>query len=783
MQVTTRFHIARFARDVSISTQLMLMLAGLVLLITLALAGILESLVTRREEAAIGQQFSELAAQATDKLDRTLFERYREVELLANQPGIGSPDTLPQKRRLLEDMQKTYSYYAWLGLTDKQGKVLVSANGLLEGADVAQRPWFGRALEGVHLTDVHEAALLDKLLRTGGGKEPLRFIDVAFPYRDAQGRVAGVFGTHLSLAWAADIEQSVMQPLLARAGAETLILRKDMTVIIGPKPMVGTRLTLPPTAFSVPGTHTYRTMKFDDGKTYLVGYSRTRGYNASPGLDWTVLVRQDVTLAYAPVMQLRKQVMLVGGAIAFLFAALAWPLSRHIARPLGALAASARRVELSESRHIDNIQGSYREIGQLRTALQSLVGQLQANEASLQQTARRKDEFLATLAHEFRNPLAPIVAAADLLRIGCADVAQQRRLGEVITRQTRHMTGLIDGLMDVSRVTRGEVKLDRHAVDLRDVVTEAMEQTAPLIAAKRHCVETGLASGPMMVMGDKKRLVQVLANLLNNAAKYTPDGGLINVALSEQDGQAVISVRDNGIGMSDELMGHVFELFTQETRKVDLSAGGLGVGLALAKRLVDLHDGKLTVSSHGKDQGSEFVLALPLIVYAAAANDLSQDAQEETPGASAVRVLIVDDNVDAANTLGMLIESLGYDTRIEYQGHAALERVRLEPHKICLLDIGMPVMDGYELASRLRALPEMRDAFFVAVTGYGQQSDRERALLCGFDDHIVKPVDLERLMARLAKAGVDLPAAAQTQPDAIERARGSSACAAPAMPG
>lgn len=759
MQAKARFSISRFARDVSISTQLMLMLGGLVLLITLVLAGVLESLVTRREEAAIGRQFSELAAQAADKLDRTLFERYREVELLANQPGFGSVDTLPQKRRLLEDMQKTYAYYAWLGLTDRQGKVLVSANGLLEGANVAQRPWFRRALEGVHLTDVHEAALLDKLLRTGSGKEPLRFIDVAFPYRDAQGRVAGVFGTHLSLAWAADIEQSVMQPLLARAGAETLILGKDMTVIIGPTSMVGTRLTLPPDALSVPAPHAYRTAKFDDGKTYLVAYSRMRGYNASPGLDWTVVVRQDVTLAYAPVVALRTQVMLVGGGIALLFAALAWPLSRHIARPLGALAASARRVELSEARHIDDIPGSYREIGQLRAALQSLVGQLQANETSLQQTARRKDEFLATLAHEFRNPLAPIAAAADLLRIGRADLAQQRRLGEVITRQTRHMTGLIDGLMDVSRVTRGEVKLDRHPVDLRDVVAEAMEQTAPLIAAKRHRVETRLALGPMMVMGDKKRLVQVLANVLNNAAKYTADGGWIDVALSQQDGGAVLSVRDNGIGMSEELMAHVFELFTQETRKVDLSAGGLGVGLALAKRLVDLHGGTLTVSSHGKDQGSEFVLALPMIAPAAAASGGSGDAQQQPPCAPAASVLIVDDNVDAANTLGMLVESLGYNVHIEYQGQAALERVRLEPHKICLLDIGMPVMDGYELASRLRALPEMRDAFIVAVTGYGQPSDRERALLRGFDDHIVKPVDLERLMARLARAGVDMPAA------------------------
>jgi signal transduction histidine kinase len=605
----------RSIRDLSISTQLTLLLAGLVLLITLALASVLDILFTQREKQDIGQQFAELALQATDKLDRSLFERYREVQILANQPGLGMADTLDDKRRLLEDMQKTYAYYAWLGLTDLQGKVLVSANRVLEGVDVAKRPWFARALQDIHLTDVHEAALLDKLLRKGpnAAQEPLRFIDVAFPYRDPQGRIAGVFGTHLSLAWAADIERSVMQPLLKRSGAETLILAQDMRVIIGPKALVGTRLSLPDLA--APGAYAngYAVERFADGKRYLVGYSKAQGYSASPGLGWTVMVRQDLDLAYAPVARLRHQVMLAGAAIALLFAALAWGLARRLARPLGAIAESARRIETLETDRIDEVAGGYREIGVLRTALQSLIAKLHANQASLREADRRKDEFLATLAHELRNPLAPISAAADLLGMGRADEAQQRRLGGMISRQVRHMTGLVDDLLDVARVTRGQLTLARETVDLRDIVTAAMEQTAPLVTAKRHRIDTALAPEPALVLGDRKRLVQVLANLLDNAVRYTPADGRIELALAAQDGRLLLSVRDHGIGMSADLVQHVFELFTQETRKTDLSGGGLGVGLALAKRLVEQHDGTLSASSAGQGQGSEFVVSLPAL--------------------------------------------------------------------------------------------------------------------------------------------------------------------------
>jgi signal transduction histidine kinase len=294
-------------------------------------------------------------------------------------------------------------------------------------------------------------------------------------------------------------------------------------------------------------------------------------------------------------------------------------LAGRTSRPLGLLAASAGRIEAGEADDLAHIPGAYREIGILRTSLQSLIGKLKARESAMEQANRRKDEFLATLAHELRNPLAPIASAADLLRMVRADEAQQRRLGDMIGRQTRHMTGLVDDLLDVSRVTRGEITLDLRPVNLQDVIAEAMEQVAPLAEAKNHAIERQAVTAPVVAMGDRKRLVQVLANLLNNAIRYTPAGGHIEVGLSVHEDRILLSVRDNGIGMSADLMAHAFELFTQETRKTDRSLGGLGVGLALSKQLVGLHGGELAVSSEGKDKGSTFTVSLPAMAEASLA--------------------------------------------------------------------------------------------------------------------------------------------------------------------
>jgi PAS domain S-box-containing protein len=372
-------------------------------------------------------------------------------------------------------------------------------------------------------------------------------------------------------------------------------------------------------------------------------------------------------------------------------------------------------------------------------------------EEKLRAADQRKDEFLAMLAHELRNPLAPISAAADLLKIGRLDEARVRHSSAIIGRQVRHMTSLVDDLLDVSRVTRGLVTLARGPVAARTIVDEAIEQVRPLFEARRQQLQLRITDPEATVLGDKARLVQVLANLLNNAAKYTPEGRRIELEARAGREGLVLAVRDEGIGMEPELAARVFDLFTQAERSSDRSQGGLGLGLALVKNLVELHGGTVVCDSAGLGQGSGFVVTLPLMQPAEWRAKKEARAGASAAEARRLRILVVDDNVDAAATLAMLLEACGYEVMTEHDSLRALERAMQERPDAALLDIGLPEMDGNELARRLRADPRTRQALLVAVTGYGQEQDRRAALEAGFDHHMVKPVDLDRLASILAE--------------------------------
>jgi PAS domain S-box-containing protein len=379
-------------------------------------------------------------------------------------------------------------------------------------------------------------------------------------------------------------------------------------------------------------------------------------------------------------------------------------------------------------------------------------------EEKLRAADQRKDEFLAMLAHELRNPLAPISAAAELLKIGRLDEARLRQSSAIIGRQVRHMTSLVDDLLDVSRVTRGLVTLARAPVAARTIVDEAIEQVRPLFEARRQHLAVRLADADATVLGDKARLVQVLANLLNNAAKYTPEDRRIEIETRTGEsggdgGSLVLTVRDEGIGMEPELAGRVFDLFTQAKRSSDRSQGGLGLGLALVKNLVELHGGSVVCDSPGLGQGSSFVVSLPLMRPAALGADSEASAATLAGQPAPLRLLVVDDNVDAAATLAMLLEACGYAVTVEHESPRALEIALRERPDAALLDIGLPEMDGNELARRLRADPRTRGMLLVAVTGYGQEQDRRLALEAGFDHHMVKPVELDKLAAILSSLG------------------------------
>ena len=373
----------------------------------------------------------------------------------------------------------------------------------------------------------------------------------------------------------------------------------------------------------------------------------------------------------------------------------------------------------------------------------------------IQEADRRKDEFLAMLAHELRNPLAPLLNSLHLLGLGADDDSTAEQIRGVAERQARHLARLVDDLLDVSRISNGKIQLRRGPLDLRAAISRALETVRPLVESRHHELTTSLPPDPVPLLADAARLEQILANLLNNAAKYTEPGGRIALEVARDGDDAVMRIRDSGIGIAPELLPRVFDLFTQEDRSLDRSQGGLGIGLTLVRRLVELHGGSVTATSAGVGQGSEFVVRLPAGTSPEAGENRGDD--DKANGTSGPghrrsrRVLVVDDNIDGARVLARLLRAGGHETLVAHDGPAALEEARAHPPDVVLLDIGLPGMDGYQVARRLRELDGMDRALLVALTGYGRDEDRRRSMEAGFDHHLVKPVDpgsLKELLTR-----------------------------------
>jgi signal transduction histidine kinase len=374
--------------------------------------------------------------------------------------------------------------------------------------------------------------------------------------------------------------------------------------------------------------------------------------------------------------------------------------------------------------------------------------QVQAVQA-LQEADRRKDEFLATLAHELRNPLAPIRQAASLAKAPEVDAQRRTWALEVIERQSRQMALLLDDLLDVSRISRGHLELRLQTVALGDVVAAALETARPLFDRKRHRVDVALPDAAVTLEADPLRLAQVLSNLLSNAAKYTNEGGHVELRAVIEGGEVVISVRDDGIGLSPESQDHIFEMFSQVAPALDRAEGGLGIGLALSRGLVALHGGRIEVHSAGLGQGSEFTVRLPLQESEAAART---DEPAAAAAASPVSVLIADDNADARDSLAALLEMSGHKVHAAPDGEQALALAAQHRPDVAILDIGMPLLNGYDVAARIRASDWGRRMRLIALTGWGQAADQERARQVGFDHHVTKPLDVERLQGLIAPA-------------------------------
>ena len=366
-------------------------------------------------------------------------------------------------------------------------------------------------------------------------------------------------------------------------------------------------------------------------------------------------------------------------------------------------------------------------------------------EEAIKDVNRRKDEFLAMLAHELRNPLAPIRNAAQLLNAHSTGKPEIEWARAVIERQTKHLARLVDGLLDVSRMVSGQITLQTKPTTLAEIVADAVETSRPLIRLRKHHLTVQLPSEPVLLEADLTRLSQVISNLLNNAAKYTDEGGQMRLDAAADNGVVTIRVRDTGLGIEPQLLPHIFDLFTQAERTPDRSEGGLGIGLTLVKRLVELHGGTVEALSEGLGSGAEFIVRLPTLASAGREQPMEKFPSRAPVAAPAdarsLRILIVDDNVDAADSIAMLLTMEGHETRAVNTARAALLAVPDFQPEVVLLDIGLPEMDGYEVARRLRAQNGRHRMRLVAVTGYGQPSDRRRAHAAGFDEHMVKPVE------------------------------------------
>jgi PAS domain S-box-containing protein len=379
-------------------------------------------------------------------------------------------------------------------------------------------------------------------------------------------------------------------------------------------------------------------------------------------------------------------------------------------------------------------------------ARRSAEAELTKLNAQLSVADRRKDEFLATLSHELRNPLAPMRSALDVLKLKFGD-GKDNRLLQAFDRQLRHLTRLVDDLMEVSRISQGRMQLRRAPVELSALVQAAAHDLAATMDAAHHTLRLSIAPPPVIVDGDATRLAQVVINLLTNAAKYTPDGGTIELDLSCADGMAEIRVRDNGIGLPASALATVFNMFSQLEPALERSKGGLGIGLALVRGVVELHDGSVYADSAGPGLGSTFTIRLPLAAGSVCAAGPAPARADAAP--AQMRVLVVDDNEDAAETLAMTLELHGCEVRTAPTAARALDILPGFAPAVALLDIGLPDMNGYELARRVRQLPAGAAMTLIATTGWGQQKDRERAFAAEFDHHLTKPIDFDLLRSYL----------------------------------
>ena len=732
----------------SLRSRLMLLVALAIL--PLAVMTIIGGIREREQAIEASQENLRRLTNLAAANEAQSIERARQILVdLASVPDLMGPTS--GCNALLADVLDRNEGYVNFGLIQLNGDVSCSAVPMLHPVNLGDRSHFKRAISERRF--IAGDYVFGRVIRR-------HTINLTYPVIDRSGTVVAVVFAAMDLAgldtFVNDINLPPGSVLVTTDANGTIISRRP-----DPERWFGNKVSQRMREAMQGAGRRAIVIRDDDGVERLHTFARVGG----PALSEyavTIGIPTEIVTAGARRAQLMS---LVGLAATTMLALLAAWLAGDvlIVQRVRKLKDTATRIAAGDLDARSGIAYEREEIGQLAEALDGMAATLQKKEAArslaereLRAADQRKDEFLAMLAHELRNPLAPISTGAHLLKLLHSDNAQITQTCAIIARQVEHMTGLVDDLLDVSRVTRGLVSLSTQVLDLRKVVDDAAEQIRPLISTRRHTVVLDLPVDAATVKGDHKRLVQVVANLLNNANKYTPEGGRIELRLAQEDNDYVLTVADDGIGMEPQLVARVFDLFTQAERTPDRSQGGLGLGLALAKSLVELHGGTVKAESPGLGKGSTFTVRLPRHTQEMPLT-VAQTRGQAT-AAIPLKVLLVDDNLDAAHTLQLFLGAAGHTVEIAYCAADAVDVARVFAPDVCLLDIGLPDFDGNELARRLRRMPQATGATLIAMTGYGRQQDRDAALAAGFDHYMVKPVNTVELSDLLAEA------AAQHQP-------------------